>query len=324
MSKMFNQREKIFQIFEQKRKAFFIYSILWTLGIGSAFVFGVIFLNLRFSTNLKINGQITVFILWLVVEVFATLVYLALLMISLFSLNYSWNAWKERLFYACISFNFYEIVNILIYSFSHHFFSWSHQKWTTYDFLIIALSYAVYLLLVLLFKQLLGMVPTVFLSFSFEYLTLFFVAYLTNSFAKTFLTGLLSGGSLLFFPSTFFINFFQFSFDYLIPNLMVSLATIVYFNQTKPSRSKWITFFILPYLGIYLSRVIGGVLFYQNFTYPGFPLFLYSLMINGLNTFFDFLCVGLIGEMIFLRLEVLKKRYDQKKKRYKMDYSIYK
>jgi len=47
-------------------------------------------------------------------------------------------------------------------------------------------------------------------------------------------------------------------------------------------------------------------------------------MINGLNTFFDFLCVGLIGEMIFLRLEVLKKRYDQKKKRYKMDYSIYK
>ena len=321
---MFNWREKFHQVLQKKPKPFFIYAMFWTLIIGGGFVFGVIFLNLRFATNLKTNGQITIFILWVVVEVFATIVYLGLLVVGLFSLNYSWNAWKEKLFYACISLNLYEIVKILIYSFSHHFFSWSRQKWTTYDFLIIALSYAVYLLLVLLFKQLLGMVPAVFLGFSFEYLTLFFVAYLTNSFTKTFLMGLLSGSSLLFFPSTYFINFFQFSFDYLIPNLMVSLATIVYFDQPKPSKSKWITFFTLPYLGIYLSRVIGGVMFYQNFTYPGFPLFLYSLMINGLNTFFDFLCVGLVGEMVFSRLEVLKKRYDQKKKRHKMDYSIYK
>ncbi|ATG97267.1 energy-coupled thiamine transporter ThiT [Mesoplasma lactucae] len=284
----------------------------WSIVVYALILALTIVLNIVYNDSLKTNSG-ALYYVWIVVESFALIVFLAFIVVGLNTINYSWYEWKEKLIYAFISLNLIRIIYVINFAVKKDYWTFKIEKWTTMDYTLIAMSYAIYMILTFICKQLIPTIPILFVSLSFEYIALFFIAFITGSFLKTFVTGMLCGLSLLFFPSTYFINFPQFLLDYLIPNLCVSLACLVNFTNDKQKKiSKMFTFMTIPYLGIYLSRVLAGVVFYITMAYPGFPVLLYSAIINGINSMFDYLTLSLITPIILWRLFSLQKRYKNK------------
>jgi thiamine transporter ThiT len=83
-----------------------------------------------------------------------------------------------------------------------------------FDLTLISMGVATFIVLALIDNFLLPAIPPFFLSLPLHYLPLFFLAYVTGSFGKTFIAGLIGGLMLMVLPGTYFINFGQFTFDY--------------------------------------------------------------------------------------------------------------
>jgi thiamine transporter len=182
------------------------------------------------------------------------------------------------------------------------------------DVTLIALTIALFLALNALDTFVLAAIPPLFLSLSLHYLALFFLCYVTESFWKTFLAGTISGLLLLVFPTTYFLSFPQFIFDYWLPTMVFSLSFFIHFqiDQKKSQIMRWMVFIIIPFIFVFISRVIAGIMFYQAAAWNGVSPLFYSVAVNTVNTGFDLFISLIIIPLVLSRLWVLKNKYQQR------------
>lgn len=169
------------------------------------------------------------------------------------------------------------------------------NKWyqiKTKDVAMIGLLLGVYLILdfAMSFAQL-----PFFISISLKFIPLFLAAYLLNFF-KTIFLAIICGIVGFFMPNNLdSVNVWAYLFDYFFPILSVSLACFIKV-ETKDKLSFLIQcfcFITIPYLVMYFSRVIAGVLFWFAGAWDGYDRWTYSFIFNLPNSISDWI-LGLL------------------------------
>ncbi|WP_031542684.1 energy-coupled thiamine transporter ThiT [Mesoplasma photuris] len=186
-------------------------------------------------------------------------------------------------------------------------FRFNLKRWEVYDIVIMGMILGLYLLLDFStsFIQLPGYV-----TLSLKFIPIFFFAYISD-FMKVFTVTILAGILSYFMPNNFDAgNLAAYTFDYLIPVVAISVCVFI-----KPNISEnkvitvinWLVFVTLPTIIIYFSRVFAGVLFYGEFAWGGYDIWIYSLVLNLFNTTFDYALFLLTVPIICKTLKFLKR-----------------
>jgi len=220
---------------------------------------------------------------------------------------------KEGLLYAIFSLNLPWIWYLIARETQKpsKFFAWN--KIGMFDLTLISMGVATFIVLALIDNFLLPAIPPFFLSLPLHYLPLFFLAYVTGSFGKTFIAGLIGGLMLMVLPGTYFINFGQFTFDYWIPSMAIAFASLITFDDHhhihQKDRLKWILFIALPMLFVFISQVIAGVIFYRANAWAGVSPWLFSIVVNGINVGIEFIFLLFFVPLNLHRLWPLHNKY---------------
>jgi len=290
----------------------FILNYIWTSLVYLLILFVFTFGLIKYQSIIKSLNTID-FVLVILASIMLLLTYTFLMIMSINSVNYTIVHFKEKIFYALISFNLVRLIIVFRNASKRQLMVLKFKNWKIIDISLIALAIAVFLTLNFVDTMILPSIPPFFVSLSVHYIALFFICFLTESFWKTFTAALISGLLLLLFPTTYFINFAQFLFDYLIPTTAFSLGFFIHFDHRKKRPraqiGRWMVFVIIPFIFVYISRVIAGVIFYKAAAWNGASPLLYSVLVNGINTGFDLIGSLILVPIILSRLWPLKNKY---------------
>ncbi|WP_280123371.1 energy-coupled thiamine transporter ThiT [[Acholeplasma] multilocale] len=150
-----------------------------------------------------------------------------------------------------------------------------------------------------------------FTSLSLKFLPLFFLAYSTD-FIRTFIVALLGGILSWWMPSNWDIGMpVAYILDYMVPVLAISIATFIKPLKSDDKLFNWINWFIfltIPTIIIYFSRVLAGYFFYGAEAWDGYGILVYSMVLNAINTTFDYLLFIIIVPPICTTLRYISTR----------------
>jgi len=307
-----NTSVRSLSILSKMKSKYFILNYIWTSLVYLLILFVFVFGLIEYQSVIKSLNKIN-FIFIILGIVVLLLTYTFLMIMSIISVDYSLAHFKEKIFYSLIAFNLIRLIIIFHQLVKKQLLVLQLKKWKIIDISLIALAIAAFLTLNFVDTMILPAIPPLFVSISVHYIALFFICFLTESFWKTFTAATISGLLLLLFPTTYFINFVQFLFDYLIPIMAFSLGFFIHFDQQKKQPKaqigRWMMFVIIPFIFVYISRVIAGIIFYKAAAWNGASPLLYSVLVNGINTGFDLIANLILVPIILSRLWPLKNKY---------------
>jgi len=296
----------------QKKLPFFYLNITWeSLVFLTVVGLSSYFLIIESQKLLQNLGPVS-FSLLIVMLVIAILIYAVIILSGMKNFDQKDLAVKEGLLYATFSLNLpwiWILVSQEIKKPPKKFF-W--KKMDMFDLTLISMSVACFIVLALIDNFLIPSIPPLFISLPLHYLPLFFLAYVTGSFSKTLIAGLIAGLMLIVLPGTYFINFGQFTFDYLLPSMAIAFASLINFDHhqvTQKNLLKWILFIALPMLLVFGSQVIAGIIFYQANAWQGISPWLFSIVVNGINVGLEFIFLVFFVPINLNRLWPLRNKY---------------
>ncbi|WP_338971763.1 energy-coupled thiamine transporter ThiT [Spiroplasma endosymbiont of Panorpa germanica] len=291
----------------------FVISAIISLIVEVLAIVATVFLVLKIQESLKIennnfSGRISLIIITaFLINVFV-LLNQSLKLLLLFTYQHSFKG--QLLFFGIFTIDFYTFTMVLMKDKKTiPFFSFKPEKWIIFDYVFIALCFALYFALGFV-SSLVPQLPF-FITITIKFIPLFFLAFICD-WTKVLVCSVICGGFEWFFPGTFIINVPQFIFDYWVPPIGITFAALI-----KPSRNDsnsfrkldFILFISAPILWIYFSRVIAGVMFWSTFPWPGFNAWTYSLVFNSINTIVDYVVFLIVVPLICSNLSLFKDKY---------------
>lgn len=291
--------------FFMQKKIFIAFIFSWSILIWIGIVVGHIIFNLKIHSMAKDN-----FVLINISLVFVELFYFAIIFfLCNLIINNEIKKSFETYFLTIFLLNLLAIIYIGIYG-KKVYYDFKPKKFNTINIIIMGLMLSLFLVL----SYLSSLIPPFFLNinFSLKYIPLFYLAFLSN-FLQTFVVAFLGGLFEFILPNNQDAgNIWAFIFDYFLPTLLVSIASLAKTDLTKNkflNIMSWFIFLFIPYFLGYISKVIAGVLFWFSGAWSGFNVWAFSFIYNIPNGVFDFIFATIIIPPICINTIYIKNKY---------------